>query len=275
MSCLRFYYGTGVRKDLARARACFERSVAGEGASMVSLDRLNLATMLIDAQGGPADPKRAEAIFAGCDKEAGALGVLEKRRAPSPGRAPLDFCHDIGGSTLSFGLCLGRERDAAEIERTQAQRQMNAKLDAKGKKLAADAAKAWSVFAEKQGDAAGDNYRGGSLASNASVRHQNELEVQRTHALAKLFEYKPAPAADPARAERDLDKAYHGQCETDAQRKKLCAAARGAFVAYRDAEVALYVHVHGASLGAKDVERDVKARVTSDYAKDIPAIFRP
>jgi hypothetical protein len=60
VDCFRFYYGIGVAKDPARARACFERQVQPGGCegSSPTLDRAYLATMLLDGQGGPAAPGR-------------------------------------------------------------------------------------------------------------------------------------------------------------------------------------------------------------------------
>src|SRR5262249_40875745 len=136
LSCFRFYYGLGIARDLPRARACFERAVAGErcpGGSSPDLDRLFLAVMLIDAQGGPANPGGVEPLFAGCSPDAALRGVLEelpKRSRPDRGREPLDFCRDVGGTTLSMGQCVGVDRDRVAAERVRVDRLLFARLDA-------------------------------------------------------------------------------------------------------------------------------------------------
>ncbi len=281
VSCFRFYYGIGITKDLPRARACFERQVQAGPAcdkSSPDLDRLYLASMLVDAQGGPADATRAQALFTDCFADASVQSVLEevpKRSQPDPARAPLDFCADIGGTTLSMGQCHGVEQDRVAAERGRVDRLLFPRLDAEGKMLAVAARAAWSAFASKEGDVRGDTYRGGSLQSNAAVRHENELQKQRAEAMAHFFDYKPSAGADLQKAERDLETAYQAASSRDAQRGKLCAAARKAWTAYRDAEVALYVHVHGAGPAAKDVARDVRTRLTRSYQVELENVIKP
>ncbi len=279
VSCLRFYYGIGITRDLARTRACLERQVDGKcGGSSPDLGRLYLAAMLIDAQGGPADAARAKALFTDCFHDAAVTGVLAevaKRSQPDPKRAPLDFCNDIGGTTLSMGECRGVERDRADAERIRVEKLYFPKLDAAGKKLAASARDAWNQSVEKESAIFYDVYKGGTIRSNVTAGHENALQTYRAEAMAHLFAYKPNPGADPARAESDMEKAYVEACKGDAERKKVCAASRKAWTAYRDAEVALYVHVHGASLGEQDVARDVKTTVTRKYQAGLEELRAP
>jgi uncharacterized protein YecT (DUF1311 family) len=281
LSCFRFYYGLGIAKDLPRARACFERKVAGErcgdSSPDLDLDRLFLATMLIDAQGGPADPARVEPLFAGCSDDSAVSGVLAevpKRSRPDPGREPLDFCKDVAESTLRIGQCIGVDRVRVAAERVRVERLLFPRLDRESRRLAAKARDAWTDFAQKEGHVYSDMYRGGTMSSIAGAGHRNELEKRRAAALARFFDYKPSGGADPAKAERDLDKAYHEACSSDAERTKLCTAARKAWTAYRDAEAALYLRVHGA-LGEKQVAADVKATLARQYQADLEDVIRP
>jgi uncharacterized protein YecT (DUF1311 family) len=281
VSCFRFYYGTGITKDLGRARACFERriaAVAGCGGSSPDLDRLYLASMLVDAQGGPADAARAEALFADCFKDAAVGGVREevpKRAQPDPARAPLDFCQDIGGTTLSIGACLMVEQGRVVARRIQVEKLILPRLDAAGKKLAEKARAAWDDAAANEAAISYDVHKEGSIRSIAYTSRQNALLTRRAEAMAHLFDDELSAGADLAGAERDLGKAYAEACKQDADRKKVCAASRGAWTAYRDAEVALYVHVHGASLGDKDVARDVKITLTRQYQADLEDVLKP
>lgn len=281
VSCFDFYYGIHVRQDLQRARACFERQVAAGGTcggSSPDLSRAYLAAMLIDAQGGPADAARATALFTGCFADATVKGLGEEapqRSALAPDRKPLDFCADIGGTTITIGQCEMVEARKAKGLQQRVDRELAAKLDAAGMALAGKAREAYRKFADKQGEAAADRYRGGSLQGNAWQGRQNALEKQRIEALAHLFAYKLGAGGDPARAERDLDKAYREAAEGDAQHKKLLGAARKAWNAYRDAEIALYVHVFGATMGKREVEQDVKAMLATRYKAELEDMLKP
>ena len=71
-ACFRLYYGAGVKRDLARARACFEKEVLQRTCNQTPfhLDRLYLAVMYLDAQGGAADAGKARALLAQCFNDA-------------------------------------------------------------------------------------------------------------------------------------------------------------------------------------------------------------
>ncbi len=280
LSCFRFYYGIGIAKDLPRARACFERVVASERCPddfSHELDRFFLAVMLVDAQGGPADPARVESLFAGCSDNFELSDLrqeMPKRSRPDPGREPLDFCKNVVESTYMIGKCVGLDRVRVAAERVRVNRLLSSRLDAERRKLADKARDAWSDFARKEGDVEGDMYRGGTISSNANAGLRNELEKRRAAALARFFDYKPSAGADPAKTERDLDKAFNEACRYDAERTKLCTAARKAWTAYRDAEVALYLRVHGGQ-GERQVAADVKATLARQYRADLEDMLRP
>jgi hypothetical protein len=93
--------------------------------------------------------------------------------------------------------------------------------------------------------------------------------------MKSFFDYKPNATIGVGEAERNLEKAFAAACRKDAERKKLCAAAKKAFVASRDAEVALHVHVHGAAYGERKVALDVKAVATQSYANDLEDFDKP
>ncbi|MFT3773340.1 MAG: lysozyme inhibitor LprI family protein [Minicystis sp.] len=280
VNCYQFYYGLDVHQDLPRARACFERTVAATkcDGSSPDLDRAYLAAMLIDAQGGPADPTRAMALFTGCYTDMTVQGLAEeagKRAGLAPDRTLLDFCKDIGGTTITMRQCSSVDGLKVEAMNRRVKRELSTKLDDTGRVLEAKARAAWSAFADKQGQAYGDKYRGGTLQSGAWADHRNALERQRIEALLHLFEYKLSPGADPALADRDLEKTYREASDGDAEHKKLLGAARKAWTAYRDAEVAFYLHVFGEKLGKREVERDVKATLAKKYQADLEDIIRP
>lgn len=281
VSCFAFYYGINVTRDLPRARACFERQVKAGPAcngSSPDLDRMMLASMLIDAQGGSAEPERAMALLAGCFEDASVQGIKEqaqKRRDLAPSREPLDFCKDEGGTTITIGQCHLVETQRLQANRLRVEREIAPRLDADGKRLSVKAQEAWSAFAAKQAEANADRYRGGSLQSNAQRSGQNELEQRRVEALSHLFEYRLSPGADPAAADRAVEGAYKEARQGDAHHAKLFEAARAAWKRYRDAEIALYVHLFGKGLGEREVKRDVQAMLTKGYQAILEDAVKP
>lgn len=282
VSCFEFYYGGRVTRDLPRARACFTRKVAAArdcGGSSPDLDRLMLASMLIDAQGGPADPARAASLLAGCyaDVSVQALGdEARQRKDLAPDRKPLDFCEAIGGTTLTIGQCELVKAERTKGREQRVARELHARLDAAGEKLAKKAGDAYAKFADLEGGAFADRYRDGSLHSNAWRGHQTEIESARLDALDHLFDYALGAGGAPAAAEKDLDKAYREvTAEGDATRKIAFSKARAAWLAYRDAEIALYVHVFGDKLGKREVTEDVKALLCKRYQAWLEQANRP
>jgi uncharacterized protein YecT (DUF1311 family) len=280
--CYRFYYGAGVVRDLPRARACFEREVAAQPRGCngsPDLERAYLASMLIDGQGGPVDFKRAGELLEECYRDGTVSGLeheIEERRMPQAWqKLPLDFCVDIGGTTFTMGRCRMMEVDRILLERAQVERVLLARLDKDAAKLEIKARDAWSSFAVAEADAYGDGYRGGSMRILVEAAHHGILERRRVEALRKFLDYKPNAGIAAAEAERNLEQAFAASCRTDAPRRKLCAAARKAFVAYREAEVALHVRVHGASHGERQVASDVRAATMQQYANDLEDFDKP
>ncbi|MFO0613803.1 MAG: hypothetical protein U0414_14520 [Polyangiaceae bacterium] len=132
-SCELFYRGVVVEKDWLRARACFERRFslgAGCEGDSPSLDRMTLATMLLDGQGGPKAPPRVGALLRGCYEDV-SREELERTVAALPtDHAPVDFCHDVGGTTLTMNDCALEDLNQARIERSLARKVLGARLDA-------------------------------------------------------------------------------------------------------------------------------------------------
>jgi hypothetical protein len=267
LSCFDFYYGVGIAVDLPRARACFERKARVEkGCADASpgLDRLYLAAMLIDAQGGDADPARATALLADCFADAGVAGLRDearKRASLQPSRAPLDFCKDLGGTPLTMRECRALDADRATASRRRVDRVLGPRLDAEGQKLADRARDLWSAFARLEAEAFSDKHRGGPLRANAQAAHEAALEQQRLDALAHFADRGPG-AGDPVAAARELKNAYRAASKGDADHQRLFAQAREAWLAYRAAEVALHARL---SPDEPEVRRDVGALLDRRY----------
>jgi hypothetical protein len=266
VSCFAFYYGIGIAPDLPRARACFDRKARLEtacGGAPAGLDRLYLAAMLIDGQGGDADATRARELLVDCFADLGADGISQeaRRRATQDAtRPPLDFCRDIGGTSLTVGECRGIDRDRAAAARRRVERVLGPRLDAQGKALADRARDLYSAFARLEAEAFSDKHRGGVGRSNAQDAHENAVEQQRLDALARLDD--PRVTGDPLEAGRGLHNAYRAASKGDADHQRLYAAAREAWKAYRAAEVALYAHLFPAD---PEVRRDVGAALDRRY----------
>lgn len=118
-SCELFYRGAILTKDWPRARACFERrfQAASCDGSSPSADRLTLATMYLDGQGGPKAPERAGALFVNCYEDVSAKWLQDEIAGRPEGGPPVDFCRDVGGTTLTMNECSSASLDEAHLER--------------------------------------------------------------------------------------------------------------------------------------------------------------
>lgn len=279
-SCFAFYYGIDTPVNLPRARSCFEHEVVGgcQGSSP-GLSRAFLATMLLDAQGGASDPGRVSTLFADCyaDNTVQALAEeVDKRKDLVVGRKPLDFCAEVGGTTLTIGECLSVERERIAATGRAIERAMSPKLGAEGRLLAAGAKRSFDAFVAKDAEACTDRYRQGSLWSNARVSHENALAKERNLALAGLFDYRPSEEPRLDGEERELARVFKEAADGDAEHRQLFESAHALWLAYRKAEVDLYVHVLGGTMfGKRDLERDVQAMLTQRYRVQLEEAMRP
>lgn len=268
MNCFRFYYAMGVPASPDRARRCFERMVKEEkgcGKESPSFERTYLAAMLLDGQGGPAALDRSKELLKDCLDDMSVTGLREeitKREAGDKPGKPLDFCEDIGGTTLSMRWCAALDEARGEFEEHKLMKALGAKLDADGLVLAKKAAAAWLDYADKDAYYATDMYRNGSLRPQLTTGRRAAREKERRDALQMIFEYTLG-SDDPAEAEKALDKEVRAAAAaaTDAESRKLLADAQSAWRAYRAAEVAFYRRALGKKLGEREVERDLRARL--------------
>lgn len=126
-SCELLYRGGPFTKDWARARTCFERRMAaGPGCqgSSPSADRLTLATMYLDGQGGPKAPGRAPSLFQGCYEDVSAAWLTDEIAKRPAGSPPVDFCSDVGGTTLTMNECGFADLELAKLARPVALKQL-------------------------------------------------------------------------------------------------------------------------------------------------------
>ena len=250
-ACFRLYYGAGPTRDLARARACFEKEVPQRACneSPYHLDRLYLAVMYVDGQGGAASADKARALLSECFDDADIAAIRQRmaaRESAPPGHAgKLDFCGSLAGTTragMSCSLLASLRIDTAlgEMEKS-----VLGRLDPPGRELY----RKWKVAGDKfaQADAAAifESISPGTLAPAASNDRVNEVHAQQVRDLRELFRYRVHPknnAAALAEAVRALEERYRQQVERDPRAKARDSAARAqeAWMAYRDATPALY-----------------------------------
>jgi hypothetical protein len=249
-ACFRLYYGAGPTRDLARARACFEKEVPQRACneSPFHLDRLYLAVMYVDGQGGAADLDKARALLSECFDDADIAEIRQRmaaRESAPPGHAgKLDFCGSLAGTTragMSCSLLASLRIDTAlgEMEKS-----VLARLDPPGRELY----RKWKVAGDKfaQADAAAifESISPGTLAPAAANDRVNEVHAQQVRDLQELFRYRLHPKNNAALAEavRALREHYGQQLERDqrARVRETAERAQQAWMAYRDAAPPFY-----------------------------------
>jgi hypothetical protein len=250
-ACFGLYYGAGVKRDLTRARACFEKEVPKRTCNETPfhLDRLYLAMMYLDAQGGAADLAKARALLSECFDD---LDIAELRKriaaqasAPLGQAGKLDFCASLAGTTRAGMSCSALATLRIDTTLAALEKSVLARLDPPGRELY----RKWKVAGDKfaQADAAAvfESISPGTLAPAASNDRVNEVHAQQVRDLRELFRYRLDPknnAAALAEAVRALRERYGQTLERDQRAKAHEAAERAqeAWMAYRDATPAFY-----------------------------------
>jgi hypothetical protein len=250
-ACFKLYYGVGPTRDLTRARACFEKEVPRRACNETPyhLDRLYLAVMYLDAQGGAAAPAKAGALLSDCFDDA---DIAELRRrmaaresAPQGQAGKLDFCESLAGTTRAGMSCSLLASLRIDTALGSLEKSVLARLDPPGRELY----RKWKVAGDKfaQADAAAiyESISPGALAPAAANDRVNEVHAQQVRDLRELFRYRPGPknnAATLAEAVRSLRERYGRKLEQDQRAKvrETAERAQEAWMAYRDAAPPFY-----------------------------------
>jgi hypothetical protein len=272
LDCFRFLDGAGAPRDLVRARACLERRAPAldcEGSSM-SLETAELALMRIDGIGGRSDSAGGRALVDGCFDDVTRQAILghaaTKERDPKTPR--VDFCKDIGGTTITGDECEGRNGTNTETARDLEAKGVVASLDGAGRDLFARSDKAFREYVTAVGDYVYEVYIDGTLRGGMAMAAQSKLQAERVSELAAFRQFaatdttpQDVEAATRARAVA-LRSANHG---TVAEKAAL-AKTEQTWEAYRDAELALYAEVFGPTQGKERVEATLRVRLESRRA---------
>jgi hypothetical protein len=250
-ACFRLYYGATVKRDLKRARACFEQEVPKRACDETPfhLDRLYLAVMYLDAQGGAADLGKARALLSECFNDAD-IAELRKRiaareSAPPEQAGKLDFCDSLVGTTRDGLSCSELASLRIDTALEALEKSVLARLDPKGRELYRKWKEAGDKFAQADAGAVFESISPGTLAPAAANDRVNEVHAQRVRDLRDLFRYRVHPknnAAALADAVRAFEERYRQQLERDERAKVRESAQRAqeAWLAYRDATPAFY-----------------------------------
>ena len=250
-ACFRLYYGAGVKRDLTRARACFEKEVPQRTCNQTPfhLDRLYLAVMYLDAQGGAADPGKARALLSECFDDADITELRKwiavRESAPTEQTGKLDFCASLAGTTNAGMSCSLLATLRIDTALAALEKSVLARLDPPGRELYRKWKAAGDKFAEADAAAIFESISPGTLAPAASNDRVNEIRAQQVRDLREMFRYRLHPrnnAAALAEAVRVLRERYGQQLERDERAKAREAAVRAqeAWMAYRDATPTLY-----------------------------------
>jgi uncharacterized protein YecT (DUF1311 family) len=258
-ACFRLYYGAGTTRNLARARACFEKEVPQRACNQAPfhLDRLYLAVMYLDAQGGAADVEKARALLSECfnDIDISELRqrITAREKAPPAQVGKLDFCASLVGTTRDGMSCSALASLRIDTALTAVEKSVLAGLDPKGRELYGKWKEAGDKFAEADSTAVYESISPGTLAPAASNDRVNEIHTQRLQDLRELFRYRVHPqnkAAALAEATRTLEERDRQQLDREGRAKvpESAQRAREAWIAYRDATPPFYC----AALKARD-----------------------
>ena len=207
--------------------------------------------MRLDAQGGPRDADGAGTLLKDCHQDVSVTGVLGARRT----KGPIDFCHDIGGTTLAMQACALVNDQRATFNRQRAVKGLFATMNDASKALYGTATTAFSRYAEADATRAGDIYRGGSLRPQTEMQHRTILLERRTKRLANPRGFPPATGTDVTQLESRLTALRDRLRKSlDAGGTVLFDAAETVWQTYLAAEVAFYTQAFGVDPNAVRAE---------------------
>ncbi len=274
LDCLRFADGAGTPRDLTRARACLEhqaKALACDGSSMF-LETATLVSMRIDGVGGRPDGPGARALLGGCFDDATREALLEHAAAKDrdPKTPPVDFCKDIGGTTITVNECGARASKNAATARDLGAKAVVAGLDDEGKELFAASDTAYGDYVSAMGAFVYEVYVEGTIRGALSAATETKLTAVRVKDLEEFprFVAKAPSANDVAAAQRASAAALARVSTNTAAERAALEKTQRTWETYRDADVALYEHVFGSKQGSDQVAAALRVRLALRRAKE-------
>lgn len=208
------YFGIGVEKDFARALAC-EMAEPEE-----RRDWLLLAVMHVNGEGTPRDLRRAREALGhlrpdSCGASCAVLREILRRQeaAPAKKHPRVDFCKDVAVTTPDANYCLGIEARKRDVRHKRQARALAVDLSPEARKKLAALEQALAAFKKADGLREYENFREGTIRSEASEEMQARVAKHYQAALAAWGpkSTQPAVAGRPlAEADRELNEVYRG-----------------------------------------------------------------
>jgi uncharacterized protein YecT (DUF1311 family) len=252
--CFDSYYGASSARDMVGARRCFIAEVPKhECTEPFDLDRLYLAVMYLDAQGGPADFPAARALIAGCQgqRKEGVEKAIDARVTGAvllpQGPSELDYCKSIATTTTDSESCANMHALIVGVNIDTAEKSLLTTLDAEEQKLYTAWKTAWNNFAKAQAEWVADRNRGGTGRGAALANTLNEMNREHLDDMQNLISVYRDPkddAAALAESQRKLDDQYRQRLAlADAQNRELLQKAQSAWTEYEKSAPPFYCRI--------------------------------
>jgi uncharacterized protein YecT (DUF1311 family) len=278
LDCFRFVDAMGAARDLPRARSCFEHQAGEHRCTDGSADMqaAQLAVMRIDGIGGKTDVPGARALFAPCFDDVTRTGILEHATAKEhdPATPAIDFCKDLGGTTITSNECMARDSKNTDTRRELAAKAAVSGMDDEGRSLFAASEKAYGDYVDAMGSFAYEVYIDGTIRGAMALGEEQSLRQTRVEDLAAFpgFVARQTSSHDVEAARRDSAAAVSKVAAGTATQAEKAAfeKTQRTWTAHRDADVALYAHVFGAKQGVDRVRSALVVRLESRRAKECP-----
>jgi len=224
-------------------RAVMEEPVCEDGGSP-DLATLELAVVMIDGRGGPPDIAGARSLLAACFRDVAVEEVLAHADAKekNPQAPPFETCDQFAQTTFASLACLTEHVQNEKAWLARQRRSFGSSLERPAFDAAARAADAWAM---KLGEVDYARYAGGTMRNSAAEARIFEAMKARRERLDRIRAWSPNTSTDEATTREQLGRAKRAILEdAEPEVKKALDAEEAAWLAYRDAEVALYETLH-------------------------------
>ena len=247
--------------DDKRGRSCLERTVTANeshDASSCDAGQAELAMMRIDGRGGPVDIAGARALFARCYDDVTKSAVLEHaaKKEKNPKAPSVDFCREMGGTTLTNQICLARRAEAERMRTYVTEKNVAKELDDAALPFLVEARKAMLAFAAADSDLVYQQFIDGTLRGSMAMIRSDAVLKDWQIELGKLAETRPPKA--PAGSVETRIGVMLLEPEVHEEVKTALGASQKAWITYRDAHLALVFHTYGL-----DARAAAEARLTA------------